>query len=243
MSANRLDGAAGTFTSQTLTARDSGLVESKLQPPTPRPGIVIRTALLERMEASRAHIVTVIAPGGYGRTTLLGQWARCSALPSTWLSLDQHDSEPVVMLGHLLAALERIEPIDPERRRSLLAEAAVDSSWSLRHLAVVVSSMRTPFLLVLDHVESVKDERSGDMIAAVALNLPEGSRLALASRAEPPIPRARLRGQGLLEELGRDELKMGEREAGELLTGAGTMPDDTVVIDLVAHTEGWPVGL
>ena len=66
--------------------------------------------------------------------------------------------------------------------QSLLAEAAVDSSWALRRLAVLVSSMRSPYLLVLDHVETVEDERCGDLIAVVALNLPEGSRLALASQ-------------------------------------------------------------
>ena len=52
-----------------------------------------------------------------------------------------------------------------------------------------------------------------------------------------------MRGQGLVEELGPDDLKMGEREAGELLAGAGTVPDATGVVELVAHTEGWPVGL
>ena len=191
MSANEVDELAGSVAPPTGAATpDSWLVESKLHPPTSRPGVVTRTALLDRLEASTAPIVTVVAPGGYGKTTLLGQWADRAALPSAWLSLDQHDSEPVVLLGYLLAALERIEPIDPERRRSLLTEAAVDSSWSLRHLAVVVSSMRTPFLLVLDHVETVESERSGDLIAAVALNLPEGSRLALASRAQSRPSRA-----------------------------------------------------
>ena len=152
--------------------------------------------MLDRLEASTTPIVTVVAPGGYGKTTLLGQWAHRTALPSTWLSLDQHDNEPVVLLGYLLAALEQIEPIDPDRRRSLLTEATVDSSWSLRHLAVVVSSMRTPFLLVLDHIETVTSERSGDLIAAVALNLPEGSRLALASRHRAAHPEPPVAGSG-----------------------------------------------
>ena len=116
---------------------------------------------------------------------------RCP-LPWTWLSLDRYDNEPGGLLEHLLAALERIEPIDPDHHTSLLAEVAVDSSWALRRLAVLVSSMRSPYLLVLDHVEKVEDERCRDLIAAVALDLPEGSRLALASRAEPPIPTAQL---------------------------------------------------
>ena len=243
-SISTIEGPSRSVTSQTcFSAPDIGLLESKLHPPTPRPGAVARTALLDRLEASTAPIVSVVAPGGYGKTTLLGQWAARCPLSSAWLSLDEHDEEPIVLLDYLVAALERIEPIDPERRRSLLAEAAVDSSWSLRHLAVLLASMRTPFLLVLDHVETVKGERSGDLIAVVALNLPKGSKLALASRAEPPLPRARLRTQGLIEELGRDDLRMAEHEAGELLSGAGAKLGTAEVSELVTHTEGWPVGL
>ena len=125
---------------------DLGLVESKLRPTRSRPGDVVRATLLDRLEASVAPIISVVAPAGYGKSTLLGQWVDRCPLPSTWLSLDRYDNDPGVLLGHLIAALERIEPIDPEHRASLLAEAAVDSSWSLRRLAVLVSSMQTPFL-------------------------------------------------------------------------------------------------
>ena len=222
---------------------DLALVETKLRPPWTRPGIVPRSALVERLSESTAPIVTVIAPAGYGKTTLLGQWAAGTSLRSAWLSLDPQDNEPSVLLTSLLAALGRIEPIDPEVAGTLLAEAAVEPSWSVRRLAALVSSVRTPFLLVLDEVEAVEDQRGGDLLAALALNLPLGSRLALASRAEPPIPLARLRSQGSVEEVGTDELTMDEQEAGELLAGAGTPMASVDVRDLVVRTEGWPVGL
>ena len=183
MSASALEGRSSPTASLTPAGGpDIGLVESKLRPTRSRPGDVVRATLLDRLDASVAPIVSVVAPAGYGKSTLLGQWVDRCPLPSTWLSLDRYDNEPGGLLEHLLAALERIEPIDPDHRASLLAEAAVDSSWALRRLAVLVSSMRSPYLLVLDHVEKVEDERCGDLIAVVALNLPEGSRLALASQ-------------------------------------------------------------
>ena len=161
---------------------------------------------------------------------------------TTWLSLDEHDNDPAVLLSYLVAALERVEPIDTEQRRMLLAEAA-DGSGSLRRVAAWVSSMQTPFLMVIDHVEAVRNPISGDLIAAVALNLPESSRLALASRTEPPIPVARLRAEGLVEEISRAELAMDDREAEQLLASEGTPLEEAELTEVVAHTEGWPVGL
>lgn len=219
------------------------LLESKLRPPKHRPGAVIRSALLDRLEASTTPITTVVAPAGYGKSTLLGQWADRCHLPSTWLSLDRHDNDPANLLGHLIAALERIEPADPERRASLLAAAAVDIRGSLPRLAAWVSSMQTPFLFVLDHVEMVEADSSRDLIAVLALNLPDGSRLALGSRVEPPIPTHRLRANRMLDEVHRDDLTMDEFEAEALLVGAGVTPEPAEVSELVARTEGWPVGL
>ncbi len=223
---------------------DLEIVASKLWSPSARPGAVVRSALLERLQASQAPIVTVIAPGGYGKTTLLGQWvARNSAATTTWLSLDDHDNDPGVMLSYLVCALERVEPVDAQQRRMLLVDAAIDGSSALRRIAAWVSSIRTPFSMVIDHVEAIRNPASGDLIAAVALNLPNGSRLALAARTEPPIPVARLRAEGLIEEIGRIELSMDVQEAGKLLASAGTQLDETELAELVAHTEGWPVGL
>jgi LuxR family maltose regulon positive regulatory protein len=219
------------------------IIASKLWSPKARPGVVVRSTLLERLDASRAPIVTVVAPGGYGKTTLLGQLvAREPAAVTTWLSLDEHDNDPAVLLSYLVAALERVEPIDAEQRRILLAGAA-DGAGSLRRIAARVSSMQTSFLIVIDHAEAVRDPVSRDLIAAVALNLPERSQLALASRTEPPIPLARLRAEGMVEEITRTELAMDEREAAQLLAREGTPLADAQLTELVAHTEGWPVGL
>jgi len=89
------------------------LPESKFHPPRPRPGIVARTALVEQLVNTRAPVITVAAPPGYGKTTLLAQWAERIGSRAAWLSCDEGDNDPVVLLSALALALDRIGPVDP----------------------------------------------------------------------------------------------------------------------------------
>jgi LuxR family maltose regulon positive regulatory protein len=174
---------------------------------------------------------------------LLGQWAATSDVPVFWLTLDAHDNDPAILLEYFVAIMNRIEPADPQLSSSLLAEAAVDTNWALRRLAMLVSSRRRRFGLVVDHTESVTDPRSGDLLATVALNLSPGCRIAFASRAELPLPMARLRAEGAVEEIGVEQLAMDESEATALLGEVHAGIGSTEIRELVHRTEGWPVGL
>ncbi|MGN6176490.1 MAG: hypothetical protein ACTHPS_26595 [Streptosporangiaceae bacterium] len=89
------------------------LPESKFQPPPARPGIVPRTALIDRLAAAQAPVITVVAPPGYGKTTLMAQWAERIGPRVAWVSCDDGDNDPVVLLSALAIALDRIEPVDP----------------------------------------------------------------------------------------------------------------------------------
>ena len=60
-----------------------------------------------------------------------------------------------------------------------------------------------------------------DAIAELALHLPNGSQLALATRGDPPVPVSRLRAGGDIVEVGVDDLAMNADEARALLEGAG----------------------
>jgi LuxR family maltose regulon positive regulatory protein len=101
------------------------LVESKLHPPPARPGIVARTGLVERLVASDGvPVVCVVAPAGYGKTTLLAQWAQHTPHRVAWVSVDQRDNDPAVLLTYLAVALDRLEPIDPRIVRGLAGPGA-----------------------------------------------------------------------------------------------------------------------
>ena len=219
------------------------LVEPKLHPPLARPGIVPRTALVDRLLASDAEpVVCVIAPAGYGKTTLLAQWAQHTAHRVGWVSVDQRDNDPAVLLRYLAVALDRVEPIDPEVMRGLTAPGA-SIMGAVPRLAAAVTAMTQPVALVLDHVELLDTQQCLDAVAELAAQIPKGAQLLLASRTRPPLPVSVLRAQGQVVEIGADELAMDHQEAAALLEGAGVQLDDAEVDELIERTEGWPVGL
>lgn len=220
------------------------LVESKLRPPPARPGIVARTALVEHLLApSAAPIVCVVAPPGYGKTTLLAQWAQRKGRRVGWVTADARDNDPAVLLTYLAVALDRVEPLDPEILSTLASPGGFVAATVVPRLAAAVSAMTEPVAVVLDHVEMLHNRHCLDAVAELAMQLPVGSQLALASRTTPPLPLPRLRVQGRVMELGVAELAMDLREARALLEEVRVEVADEQVAELHRRTEGWPVGL
>jgi LuxR family maltose regulon positive regulatory protein len=220
------------------------LLEWKLRVPSARPGIVWRAALVDRLLASQAvPVVCVVAPPGYGKSTLLSQWADRMGRRVGWVSVDGRDNDLVVLLTYLAVALDRVEPIDPGVFQVLAAPGVSARATVLPRLMAAVSAMTQPVVLVLDHLELLENQECLDAVAELAACLPSGSQLALASRARPPLPLARLRAQGQVTEVGVAELAMDQQEARALLEGTGVQLDEAGVASLVRRTEGWPVGL
>jgi LuxR family maltose regulon positive regulatory protein len=219
------------------------LVESKLHPPPARPGIVPRALLVERLLASAGvPVVCVVAPAGYGKTILLAQWAQRTARRVGWVSVDPRDNDPAVLLTYIAVALDRVEAIDPRIVRGLAGPGA-SIVGVVPRLAAAMAAMTQPVALVLDHLELLENQECLDVMAELAAQLPAGTQLLLASRSRPPLPVALLRAQGRVMELGVGDLGMDDQEARALLEGAGVGLDDAAVNELVARTEGWPVGL
>ena len=207
-----------------------------------RPGIVSRTALVDRLAAAHAPpVIAVVAPPGYGKTTVLSQWAERRQPRAGWVSADDRDNDPAVLLTYIAVAIDRIERIDPAVFRALASPAAAISAPPL--LVSAIAALGQPLSLVLDHFEVITNRACLDAIAQFALGLPAGSQLAVGSRYELPLPTARLRAQGGIVEIGVDDLAISEGEAPALLQGAGVELVDEDLRELVQRTEGWPVGL
>ena len=218
------------------------MADIKLHPPVPRPGIVARTDLVERLTAAgTSPVISVVAPPGYGKTTVLAQWAERTPSRVGWISADAQDNDPTVLLTYIAVALNRIEDIDPGVFRSITASGA--NIKAPRRLNAAMATMQQPVSLVLDHLEAVTNQESLDAVAALALGLPAGSQIAIGSRESLPLPAARLRSQGGLVEVGVDDLSMGHHEASSLLRAAGVELSEADVHELIERTEGWPVGL
>ena len=210
--------------------RELELLEAKLALPPLQPGTVTRTGLVNRLRASRHPLVTIVGPAGCGKTTLLSQWTARDGRPFAWLSLDEGDDDPGVLLRYVAAALHR--------------EGAVpDTTATLPRLASALSHASAPLVLVLDDVESLRSHESADLIATLERHLPDGSTLALAGRMLPELPIARSRVAGRLLELGATDLAFGRREAQLLLRAAHLEVDEPDLMELLRRTEGWAAGL
>src|SRR4028119_1959051 len=87
------------------------ILATKLYVPPPRPRIVLRPRLVERLnEGAHRRLTLISAPAGFGKTTLLGEWVAGCGRPAAWLSLDEGDSDPARFLAYLVAALRTVAP-------------------------------------------------------------------------------------------------------------------------------------
>jgi LuxR family transcriptional regulator, maltose regulon positive regulatory protein len=220
------------------------LAEWKLRPPPARQGIVPRHALVDRLLGSPGvPVICVVAPPGYGKSTLLAQWSGRKGRRVGWVSVDRRDNDPVVLLTYVAVALDRVEPIDPGVFRALASPGPSVVATVVPRLVSAVTGMTRPVALVLDHLESLENRECLDAVNELAIGLPAGSQLALAARRPPRLPLPLLRAQGQMVEVGVAELAMDQGEGRALLEATGVGLSDADMTELVEQTEGWPVGL
>jgi LuxR family transcriptional regulator, maltose regulon positive regulatory protein len=220
------------------------LLATKLHVPRPQPGFVPRRRLVEALDEGLARgRVLVCAPAGFGKTALLADWARGGGRPVAWLGLDAGDSDPARFWRYVVAALDRARPglagrVGPPPPRSFegLVTALINELATEPGDAEVV--------LVLDDYHLVDPGPVHESVAFLQENLPPGLQVVVSSRADPPLPLARLRARGQLAELRAADLRFTSGEAAALLgEAAGPGLPGTAVTALVARTEGWAAGL
>jgi LuxR family transcriptional regulator, maltose regulon positive regulatory protein len=203
---------------------------------------VDRDRLTDRLRGAPTEAVLLHAPAGYGKSVLLAQWARRDPRPFAWLTLTDAHDDPAVLLTAIAEALTPIESVEP---------AVIDSIQTSRpNLDVVAPRLeralrerRVPMVLVLDELEHLGSPAALRLLEALLGGIGGDSRLALATRAVPPIHVSRLRAEGRLTVLETRDLVMTSGEARRLLADAGVAADAAAVEEIVAKTEGWPVAL
>jgi LuxR family maltose regulon positive regulatory protein len=222
------------------------LLTTKLFVPRTPAGFVFRPRLVEQLdEGSARELVLVCAPAGFGKTALLADWSQRRKRPVAWLSLDAADNDPVRFWRHVAAALDEVRPGVAERVGPLLARPAPTSfDGFVSALINELVGHPDPVFLVLDDYHLIEAESVHASLLFLLEHVPPGLHLVLASRADPPLPLARLRGRGKLAELRTFELRFTDAEAAALLREAvgHDLGDDTVTV-LAARTEGWAAGL
>jgi len=197
------------------------LATAKLLRPVVRPETICRSSLIERLARDDSRpIVSVVAPAGYGKTTLLSQWAERNGHAFAWVSVDEKDNDPKVLLAYVAEALDAVEPVGERVFEALASPASSVPGSVVPRLGTAFSSMASPVTLVLDDVHLLTNSECRAALSVLADYVPAGSRLVLAGRAQPPLRVARLRAEGRLVEIGPDDLSLTREEASALLRAA-----------------------
>ena len=221
------------------------LLATKLHMPRLRPGLVRRPRLLASLtEGMARELVLVCTPAGFGKTTLLADWARADRRPVAWLSLDAADNDPARFWRHVAAALDGALPGVAERAAALLGGLQSASSEAVVTTLVNQLVGGPEVVLVLDDYHLIQAPRVHQSVGFLLTHLPPCLRLVLATRADPPLPLARLRAGGQLTEFRAADLRFTPEEAAQLLRMAvGSSLPEAAVAALGDRTEGWVAGL
>ena len=188
-------------------------------------------------------VVSISAGPGWGKTTLLAQWSGRSSRPFAWVTIDDGDNDPIVLLHYVAAALDRISPVDASVFEALASPDASALASVLPRVAAALATIDEPAVLVLDDVHLLHEAACLDAVAELARHVPEGSQLVLSGRGAPALPLGPMRARGLVIEIDDEALRLDDGEARQLLVAAGLDPTDAELAELHGQTEGWAAGL
>ena len=218
---------------------ESFLIPSKTRVPDVRAGTIRRHALVERLLNSEERIISVTAPGGYGKSLLLAEWASEDLRPVAWLSLDPDDSDTTLFLQYVALALVQAEILEADQLPSSVGMANTRSLLPALRSALAT---RRPFVLVVDDTQWLRGDAL-DALLLLARDIPSGSQLVLCGRSDLGrlLSRGRLAGETL--ELTARDLALDNTEARQLFESMDVDLSDVVVDDANRRVEGWVAGL
>ena len=185
------------------------LIHTKLFPPRHRSDLIPRARLLERLNGGLIGNVTLVsAPAGFGKTTLLAQWLQTIDRPTAWLSLDEHDNNPSVFVRSLAAALQKAFP-DAFGAIASLLEA--QQFPPVDHVVTLfindLADAPDDVVLVLDDYHLINTIEIHTFLDQLIEHLPHQLHLVLITRSDPPLPLARWRARGYLNDLRHTDLR------------------------------------
>ncbi len=224
------------------------LLTTKLLAPQPRATLVARPRLLARLDEGMSRPLTLVAaPAGFGKTTLVAAWRAKSAqgLPVAWLTLDEADNDPARFLDYAIAALGMVLPGLGCNARSMLAESPTPPTEVVVTVLVnELADLDRDVALVLDDLHVIASDAVHRGLAFFLEHAPPRAHVVITTRADPPLPLARLRARDQVVEIRAEDLRFTLEEAAEFLRqsmGIAATPEQ--VAEIEARTEGWAAGL
>ncbi len=222
------------------------LLTTKFLRPSADPRSVVRprlSSLLDPADPKRLNLV--IAPAGFGKTTLVCQWCSTSTRPTAWLSLDEHDDEPRRFWQYLVGAFEANGLTGLEDCRQQLGQCSLQElegpiTALINALTADQTADQTPWSLVLDDYHFIQDPRIQRQMSYFLDYLPPGVLITLASRTEPALPLARWRVRRWVEDIHPGLLAFSEEECRHFFHDTmGIALSENEVRRVCTKTEGW----
>jgi LuxR family transcriptional regulator, maltose regulon positive regulatory protein len=227
-----------------LMGSSASILATKLYAPALRSRLVLRPRLVQQLLP--IHPLTlIVAPAGFGKTTLVGAWIAQTDYPVAWLSLDADDNDLARFLMYAIAALRTVAPdLGADALALLQSPQSVSPQIVLTALINDVSALFTPWLLVLDDYHVIETNAVHEAITFLLDHRPPHLHLVITSRTDPPLPLARWRVRDLLTEVRSNDLRFTLHEAEAFLNQVmGLQLSAHAVATLEQRTEGWIAGL
>jgi LuxR family maltose regulon positive regulatory protein len=224
------------------------ILATKLYVPPPRPDIVLRPRLIERLNeglAAGRKLTIISASAGFGKTTLISEWITFGKWPVAWLSLDEGDNDLTRFLTYLVAALQTFAGNLGAGALAVLQFPQPPPTESiLTTLLNDIAAISDNFILVLDDYHVIYSQAVDQSLAFLVEHQPPHMHLVIATREDPPIPLPRLRARGQLTELRAADLRFTPAEAADFLNRVMglNLPAENIAA-LETRTEGWIAGL
>ncbi|HKZ83746.1 MAG TPA: AAA family ATPase [Anaerolineae bacterium] len=244
------------------------ILATKLHIPPPRPDMIPRPRLIERLNAgllAGRKLTLISAPAGFGKTTLVSEWINQKAeggrvkdessapafQPSSfrlhpfkfaWLSLEEADNDLARVLVYVVAALQTVAPHIGAGVLSALQASQPPTAALLTALLNEIAAISDRVVLVLDDYHAIDSQPIDEALTFLVDHLPPQMQLVITTREDPQLPLARFRARGQLTELRADDLRFTPTEAAEFLNRSmGLSTDDIAALE--SRTEGWIAGL
>ncbi len=215
---------------------------TKLRPPRLPDDVLLRTRLLARLDRPQT-LTLIVAPAGYGKTTLAATWLAQCGRPGAWISLESDDNTPAAFLLALVTAVRRMFPAFGGELLDLLQDPTCEQTPAqvLPILLNDLDKVDQDFVLVLDDYHHIVAPSIHKLTWELLAHPPRPLHLVLTARHDPPIP-PRIRLRGTVTEIRAHELCFTAAETHEFLNQFGEQPLDAQSIALfVQQSEGWAV--
>ncbi|MGB7540285.1 MAG: LuxR C-terminal-related transcriptional regulator [Anaerolineales bacterium] len=223
------------------------LLDSKTTPPGLRPNRVSRPRLLDELEnglAAGRELTLISAPAGFGKTTLLAEWAGRTARSVSWLALEESENDPALFVRYLVESIRKsAASFSPVLSQPMQSPQPVPPHSLLPPLLNELTRL-PPFVLILDDYQLVTAAPVHEIVGFLIEHIPPSMHLALGTREDPPLPLARLRARAKITELREADLRFSRTETAEFLSRSMDLDLPAQAVETLAdRTEGWVAGL